>query len=281
MEDAEEHLEAIELLRQALDVHRQRNDRRGEASALRSLGWAYWVRELEGDPEAADFSYSYNEQALELLSEFGDPLSQTQALSMEADVLQADGDLSAAEAAARQAIDTAERAGLVIWQALSYMRLGTSLWSQGRHREAVAAELEAIELHRSIDNWIGMATAFMNLGEFHEALDELEEAETSYLQAVDVAEKGELPGRRANALRRLAGCLNLQDRHDEALVALGQVDGRLDESPFFHVEVGRAHAGLGQWQLAAEALLKAKQLSDSDWTDEDQELLEAYLQRAA
>ena len=117
--------------------------------------------------------------------------------------------------------------------------------AMGLFRRALAADAE-------------LAAIWVNKGVTHRRLGELEEAEASYLRAL------ELDPQEVSAATNLASLYLATDRERQAAPYLKKVERHRRRNPFYHFRQGMEASRRGQLQLAARSLKRAVRLMPED-----------------
>lgn len=132
--------ETLEICREALALAAAGTDRRQLSDARFRMGFALvWADHVEA-------SIDYLEGAVADARRLGDVMAETRSTSYFAIALRRCGDVDAARAAAREALEVGRRLGEPYYQGHARSVLGWAHWRSGRPADAEAALEEAIDL---------------------------------------------------------------------------------------------------------------------------------------
>ncbi|KAJ6517666.1 hypothetical protein DFH09DRAFT_1287732 [Mycena vulgaris] len=212
--------DAEKMLKTALDLHTEANDKLCEADDLQSLGELYTRLNRLKEAEQALKS------ALDLHTELNDRLGQVNALQSLGELYTRLDRLEEAERVLQSALDlhTEINAKLnlhtavndKLGQASDRRSLGELYTRLDRLEEAGRALQSALDLYTELNDRLGQANALQSLGELYTRLDRLEEAERVLQSALDLHTEINAKLSQANDLRRLGELYTRLDRLEEA-----------------------------------------------------------------
>ncbi|MDH6139347.1 tetratricopeptide (TPR) repeat protein [Kitasatospora sp. GP30] len=204
-------------LQETLHVHEL-----GLESALagRHLAGEAWVRSnlgiclaALGRPESAAPQLT---RALEVRRELGDVSGEAATLSNLARVLVESGELEAGLDCSMQALAAAGRAGDRKREGTALNSVAICLWELKRPLEALDYLHRKLAMHREDRDAIGLGLALHNIAEFHETLQQYDEALQVLREAQHIASaSGDLHAE-AGALFGIARCLSATGQHQAA-----------------------------------------------------------------
>ncbi|KAJ6543789.1 hypothetical protein DFH09DRAFT_1282370 [Mycena vulgaris] len=236
--------EAERALQSALDLHTEVNDKLGQANDLQSLGQLYTRLDRLEEAERA------LQSALDLHTEVNDKLGQANDLWSLGQLYTRLDRLEEAERGLQSALDLHTEFNVKLGQANDLWSLGQLYTRLDRLEEAERALQSALDLHTEINAKLGQANDLQSLGQLYTRLDQLEEAERALKSALNVyMEVGSSLGQ-GNALGELGNLCIAQCRYPEAQNFLTRA---MDE-------YGHAHSSDGQqWVEELFDLLQEKQ----------------------
>ncbi|KAJ6456570.1 hypothetical protein DFH09DRAFT_1505118 [Mycena vulgaris] len=206
--------EAEKMLKTALDLHTEANDKLGEADDLQSLGELYTrLDRLEKAERAL-------QSALDLHTEINDKLGQANDLWRLGELYTRLDRLEEVERALQSALDLHTEINAKLSQANDLQSLGVLYTRLDRHKEAERALKSALDLHTEVNDKLGQANDNRRLGELYTRLDRLEEAERALQSALDLHTEVNAKLGQANDLQSLGELYTRLDRLEEAERAL-------------------------------------------------------------
>ncbi|KAJ6543741.1 hypothetical protein DFH09DRAFT_36105 [Mycena vulgaris] len=243
--------EAERTLQSALDLHTEINAKLNQANDLQSLGGLY--TRLNRLEEAERFLQS----ALDLHTEINAKLDQANDLQRLGQLYTRLNRLEEAEQVLQSALDLHTEVNDKLGQAYDLRSLGELYTSLNRLEEAEQALQSALDLHTEINDKLGQANDLSSLGKLYTRLNQLEDAERALKSALNVhIEVGSSLGQ-GNALVELGNLCITQYRSTEAQDFLTRA---MDE-------YGHAHYSDGQQRVAELLdLLREKQYPISSGT---------------
>ncbi len=205
---------ALESHQQALDIFREIKDRGGEGYALGSLGLINWFT------GQYDRAFEYNQQALDIFRELKDRRGEAQIL----------GSLG-----------------------IQYYRLGQS-------NQAIEYHQQALAIHREFKDLRSEGNALINLGEVYNDIGQNDRALECFQQALDIFRKIKARRGEGQALTDLGGVCRDLGRYEqalgylqEALAIKREINDRLDEGEDL-TKLGLVYLDLGQYDQALKTL---------------------------
>ncbi|GAB1820596.1 tetratricopeptide repeat protein [Herbidospora sp. RD11066] len=220
--------QAAEYGASALKLSRKHGDRGMEASALNVLGR---VASERGDSEQAGSHFSAAES---LCRELGDHAVLAGVLINRGKLAEHRKEQRDASRSYREALAIAEGADLPVRQAEAHLGIGTVL-SRHRPHEARESLSHALAIYRKQGNHHGQANTLNALGALERAENRLQQAVTTYRDALELYESAGSPIRRGSILLTVAAILEDLEDYDgsghaseEALEVFGQ-DGHAAE----------------------------------------------------
>lgn len=181
-DDLERYDDAIRCHAQALDVHRQLDDRRGEATALNNLGVS--LDNAERYPEAIE---RYDEAA-EVFRSIGHEGGVGMVLNNLGAAYLMSGDLTRAANCYRRALDSHRRIGDAFGEAMTLHNLGEVHEELGEDEKAVERYRASLAVHRQAGHLRGEARALHRLGVCLDRMGDRPGALDSWQRAVEIFE---------------------------------------------------------------------------------------------
>ena len=185
---------ALHLHQIALDAAITAGDRRGQASALRSIGGVY---SRTGDIPA---SLTRLGEALAIYRERNDLRGAGRALIELGIAQRVAGATADSHASLTEALGTYQRLGDRLGQAAALNELGSAAWQTGPISEAERLVRDALAIFRELGNMQGQAAALLYLGNVQLATRALDEAEASFREAGTIGTQLRHPVLVANSL---------------------------------------------------------------------------------
>ncbi|KAJ6543730.1 hypothetical protein DFH09DRAFT_36083 [Mycena vulgaris] len=249
--------EAERALQSALDLHTESNDKLGQANDLQSLGALYTRLDRLEKAERA------LQSALDLHTEINDKLGQANDLQSLGELYTRLDRLEEAERALQSALDLHTEINAKLSQANDLQSLGVLYTRLDRLEKAERALQSALDLHTEINDKLGQAYDLRSLGQLYTRLNRLEEAEQVLQSALDLHTEVNDKLGQAYDLRSLGELYTRLDRPDEAEEAL---QSALDLYTELNNRLGQAnnfqslgtlYCGLNRLEEAEEALQSA------------------------
>ncbi|MFF3098530.1 tetratricopeptide repeat protein, partial [Streptomyces cyaneofuscatus] len=190
---------AEELLRQAMKLYRELEDHHGQARTLALLGSVAAMRE---DLPAAEELLS---QAMKLYQESGNRRGQALVFNILGDVAGKREDLPTAEKLQGQALKLYQKLEDHRGQAYALASLGDVAGMRKDLPVAESLQRRALKLYQELEDHRGQANALVSLGDIAGKREDLPTAEQLLLQALELSQKLEDHRGQANALVSLMG----------------------------------------------------------------------------
>ncbi|KAJ6492349.1 hypothetical protein DFH09DRAFT_1377166 [Mycena vulgaris] len=250
-------LEAAEqALQSALDLHKEVNNKFGQANDLQSLGGLYTWLNRLEEAEQA------SQSALNLHTELNNTLGQANDLYSLGELYTELNRLEAAERALQSALDLHREGNNKLGQANDLQSLGDLYRRLNQLEEAERALQSALELHTEINAKLGQANDLVSLGRLYTRLDRLEEAERALQSALELHTEINAKLSQANDLQSLGELYTRLNRLEEAERAL---QSALDLYTEVNDKLGQANAlqGLGELYTQLARLEEAERALQS------------------
>ncbi|KAJ6540186.1 hypothetical protein DFH09DRAFT_1368579 [Mycena vulgaris] len=205
---------AEKMLKAALEILTEANDKIGQANSLRGLGEVYTRLNRLEDAERA------LQSALDLHTEVNSKLGQANDLQILGDLYTRLNRLEDAERALKSALDLHTELNVKFGQANDLQILGELYTRLDRLEEAREALQSALDLHTEANDKLGQAYDLKSLGELYIRVDRLEEAERALQSALNLHTEVNYKLGLANDLQRLGELYARLDRLEDAEQAL-------------------------------------------------------------
>ncbi|KAJ6493504.1 hypothetical protein DFH09DRAFT_358058 [Mycena vulgaris] len=242
---------AERMLKTALDLHTEANDKLGEADDLQSLGTLYHrLNRLEEAEQAL-------QSALDLHTEINAKLSQATDLQMLGELYTRLDRPDEAEEALQSALDLYTELNNRLGQANDFQSLGTLYCGLNRLEEAEEALQSALALHTEMNTRLGQANDLQSLGQLYTRLNRLEEAEEALQSALDLHTEINVKLSQATDLLMLGELYTRLDRPDEAEQAL---QSALD----LYTELNNRHGQANDFQSLATLYCRLNRLEEAE-----------------
>jgi DNA-binding SARP family transcriptional activator/tetratricopeptide (TPR) repeat protein len=203
--------DAVTLHTQALTCARASNDRAGELTALRGLGF---VLVMTGKRESGADCF---QRSLEIAREIGDRIEEMHVLCGIGIVHRAQGKYESARDCFQWSLGIAREIGHRTAEAYALRHLGMTHNTRGEHKKAAACLEQALAFALADNNRIGEQGALYGLGQIHQAQGRYESARDCFQRSLDIARE---IGRRQGELQALH-CLGMfhhrRGEHEQAI----------------------------------------------------------------
>ncbi|HLU88210.1 MAG TPA: tetratricopeptide repeat protein [Cyclobacteriaceae bacterium] len=239
--------------RQALDEARQIRYRKGEAEALRILGWSY---NNQGNQDQAK---AYLNQAIQIFEQIAFEPGLGAALNNLGVVNEYSGNYEEGLEAHLRALTIFRKLNNqeAVGSVLNY--IGIVYQSLGDYEKAVEYCLQGLRIRQEIQDHPGIAYSLINMGNMYLATEQVHTALDYYLQSLDYAEDRALPS--INYSRwQLGKAYTRLNQYDSATYFLRQ---SLDRNPNDYVALqilGEVHLEKGAHEVSLQYLLKSLSL---------------------
>ncbi|KAJ7193651.1 hypothetical protein GGX14DRAFT_588296, partial [Mycena pura] len=252
--------DAMQALQSALDLHKQVNDRVGEANDLQHLGELYMrLDRLEDAEKALKF-------AIDLYRQVNSRLGEANALQTLGELYMRLDRLEDAEKALKSALDLHKQVNDRLGEAYDLKQLGELYMRLDRLEDAEKALKSALDIYQQVNSRLGEANALQQLGQLYMRLDRLEDAEKALQSALDLHKQVNDRLGEAYDLKHLGDLYMRLDRLEDAEKALQsaldlhkQVNDRLGEAHDLQ-DLGELYMRLGRLENAEKALKSALDL---------------------
>ncbi|KAJ6501374.1 hypothetical protein DFH09DRAFT_1375724 [Mycena vulgaris] len=247
---------AEKMLKAALNLHTEANDKLGEADDLRDLGQLYLRLDQLEEAERA------LQSALDLHTELNNRLGQANSLQSLGELYTRLDRLEEAERALQSALDLHTEINDKLGQANDLRRLGELYTRLDRLEEAERALQSALDLHTEINAKLSQGNDLQSLGQLYTRLDRLEEAERALQSALDLHTEVNYKLGQANDLQSLGQLYTRRDQLEEAERVL---QSALDLHTEVNDKLGQANdlQGLGQLYTRRDQLEEAERVLQS------------------
>ncbi|KAJ7113605.1 hypothetical protein C8R44DRAFT_855973 [Mycena epipterygia] len=252
--------DAESMFKVALDLHREADDKMGEANDLQKVGELYQrLSRLEEAEQAL-------QSALDLHRKVDDRLGQANDLQDLGQLYMRVNRLEEAEQAIQSALNLHRKLDDRLGQANDLQNLGELYMRVDRLEEAEQALQSALDFHSKVDYRLGQANDLQDLGELYMMVDCLEEAEQALQAALDLHRKADSRLGQANDLQDLGRLYMWLGRLEESEQALQSalnlhrmVEERLGQANDLH-DLGELYMRIDRLKEAEKALQSALDL---------------------
>ncbi|KAJ6517681.1 hypothetical protein DFH09DRAFT_1287737 [Mycena vulgaris] len=247
---------AEKMLKTALDLHTEANDKLGEANDLWSLGQLNTRLNRFEEAERA------LQSALDHYTELNNTLGQANALQGLGELYSRLNRLEEAEQALQSALDLHTEINAKLSQANDLQMLGQLYTRLDQLEQAERALQSALDLHTEVNDKLGQANDLRSLGQLYTRLNRLEEAERALQSALDLRTEVNDKLGQANDLRSLGELYTRLNRLEEAERAL---QSALDLHTEVNDKLGQANdlQGLGELYTRLNRLEEAERALQS------------------
>ena len=262
----------MEYYEQALAIHKQVGNPRGEGETLNNIGSAY--NNLGEYPKALE----YYEQALAIHKQVGDFRIEGVTLNNIGGVYDSLGQYSKALEYYEQALAIRKQVGDPQGESTSLNNIGGVYDSLGEYPKALEYYKKALAITKQIGNSQGEGTTLNNIGLVYQSLRQYPKALKYYEQALEIRKQvGDRPGEGVS-LNNIGGVYKILEQHtkaldyyNEALAIRKQVGDRLGEGITLN-NIGSYFLYKGNFTEAEKILRKGIQVWNSlrpDLKDQD------------
>jgi tetratricopeptide (TPR) repeat protein len=214
-----DHSSSSAYLEQALAIHRQIGDRRGEGVMLQNLGVVHYD---QGDFVNAEI---YWEQALRIFQEIGDRQHEAMVMNSLGNISSdLRGDYIEAQLKYGQALTIAQEVGDRLTEGMLLANIGLALSYQHNFDESQGYIHQAMEIYVDIDLKPELGGIYLDSGNTLIGLKQLDEAVNNYTEAIHYAKEFD---NRENILEAQAGLARISHLKGEKVKALTLVDAIL------------------------------------------------------
>lgn len=259
---------ARNLATAALEIARKAGDSGQEAAMLFRLG------DIARQQKALETTKKYYSASLEVYRSSGDSLGEAHSLHGLGVWADESGQVEDAEAYLKQALKLEQRLGLGRLQALTLNSLGIIMNNQGKLDEADSLFGRSLTIYRRLSSEVDIGYVLNNLASLRQKQDRLKEAIELMRQAYEISKRLPEPATLGLRAFNLAFLLVVEERPDEAETYLEVARKRFgDEWDIRYIE-GHIASLKGENRRAFKILEKVKPEAGSNWSEEDEKLLE-------
>lgn len=235
--------------RNALDLSKKFNYRKGEAEALRIIGWSYHHENNEVQAK------SDIRKAILIFDQIAFEPGLAAALNNLGAISTRMGDYAEGLQASQRALEIFQRLGNqeAIGSALNY--IGVNYQAQGNYDKAIQYCLQALQIRRNIQDHPGIAFSLINMGNMYLAADKLNSALEYYRQALAYSEEKRLPSLEFSLLQ-LGQTYGRLGQYEEALHYLNRVLKTNSNHVYALNSLGEVYFAKKEYDLSLEHLLK-------------------------
>jgi tetratricopeptide (TPR) repeat protein len=230
--------------------------RKGEAEALRIIGWSYHYENNEVQAK------SYMKQAVLIFKQVGFEPGLAAALNNLGAINTRKGDYAEGLQASQQALVIFKRLGNqeAIGSVLNY--IGVNYQAQGNYDKAIEYCLQALQIRRRIQDHAGIAFSLINMGNMYLAADKLKSALEYYQQGLAYSEEKRLPSLEYSLLQ-LGETYGRLGQYEKALHYLQRILKSNSTHVFALNSVGEVYFAKKEYELSLKHLLKCLSLIEN------------------
>ena len=239
--------------REALNLSKRLNYRKGEAEALRIIGWSYHHENNEAQAK------NDIKRAVLIFDQIAFEPGLAAALNNLGAICTKMGDYAEGLQASQRALEIFQRLGNqeAIGSVLNY--IGVNYQAQGNYDKAIEYCLQALQIRRNIRDHPGIAFSLINMGNMYLAADKLKSALDYYEQALAYSEEKRLPSLEFSLLQ-LGQTYGRLGQYEEALHYLNRVLKTNSKHVYALHSVGEVYFAKKEYELSLEHLLKCLSL---------------------
>ncbi|HEX6227033.1 MAG TPA: tetratricopeptide repeat protein [Chryseolinea sp.] len=240
----------------ALNDSKKINYLKGEAEALRIIGWSY---HYENNEEQAK---SYMKKAVLIFDQIGFEPGLAAALNNLGAINSRSGDFAEGLQASQRALVIFQRLGNqeAIGSVLNY--IGVNYQNQGDYDKAIEYCLQGLQIRRKIQDHPGIAFSLINMGNMYLAADELRSALEYYQESLAYGEKKSLPSLEYSLLQ-LGETYRRLGEYEKALLYLQRILRKNPNHALALNSVGEVYFAKKEYQLSLKHLLKSLSLLEN------------------
>jgi tetratricopeptide (TPR) repeat protein len=237
----------------ALNESKKINYPKGEAEALRIIGWSY---HYENNVVKAE---TYMKKAVSMFEDISFEPGLAAALNNLGAINISSGDYA-------EGLQASERA-LVIFQDLGNQQaigsvlnyIGVNYQNQGNYDKAIEYCLQGLQIRRKIQDHGGIAFSLINMGNMYLAADELKSALEYYQESLAYSQEKELPSLEYSLLQ-LGQTYNRLGKYDTALLYLQRILKTNSNHVLALNAVGEVYFAMKEYEPSLKHLLKSLSL---------------------
>ena len=238
-------LYAWDALKEARKIRYQK----GEAEALRIIGWSY---RNQGNYMQAR---AYIKRAIRMFEQIGYEPGLAAALNNLGTVDNATGDYAEGLQAFQRALALFRTLGNQEGEGSVLNYIGVNYQNQGNYDKAIEYCLQGLEIRRKIQDHPGIAWSLYNMGHMYLAADKLKPALEYYQQSLDYAQaRGGLPSLEAS-LRQLGVMYSRLGQYEEALHYLNRALEMNPNSAATLNTMGEVYLAMQAYEVSLKYLL--------------------------
>jgi len=203
--------EALKFFQQALDICRKIGYKKGKANALDNIGIVYGIQNKLTE------ALKFFQQALEIYLEIGDKGGEASALENIGIIYRRQGNLDEALQHYQQALNIYRKIGGKKGEAHTLGNIGVVYLTQNKLTESLKFFQQALDINQEIGDKGGEAKDFSNIGVVYQKQGKLTEALDHYQQALDIDQEIGHKGEEATDLGNMGSVYQTQGKLKEAL----------------------------------------------------------------
>ncbi len=237
----------------ALNESKKINHKKGEAEALRIIGWSYYKENNEFQAK------SYMKEAVFIFEQIAFKPGLAAALNNLGAINSRIGDYAEGLEASQRALAIFQQLGNqeAIGSVLNY--IGINYQNQGNYDKAIEYCLQGLQIRRKIQDHPGIAYSLINMGNMYLAADELKSALDFYQQSLAYTEDKRLPSLEYSLLR-LGETYGRLGRYDTALLYLQRILRTNPDHVLALNSLGEVYFARKEYELSLKHLLKSLML---------------------
>jgi tetratricopeptide (TPR) repeat protein len=237
----------------ALNESKKINYPKGEAEALRIIGWSYHYENNEVQAK------SYMKKAVWIFEQIGFEPGLAAALNNLGAINNSKGDYAEGLQASQRALTIFQSLGNqeAIGSVLNY--IGINYQNQGNYDKAIEYCLQGLQIRRKIQDHPGIAFSLINMGNMYLAADELKSALEYYQQSLSYSQEKGLPSLKYSLLR-LGETYGRLGQYEKALLYLHRILRTNPNDVLALNSVGEVYFARKEYELSLKHLLKSLSL---------------------
>jgi sensor histidine kinase YesM len=237
----------------ALNESKKINYPKGEAEALRIIGWSYHYENNQVEAK------SYMNNAVLIFEHIAFKPGLAAALNNLGAINISSGHYAEGLQASQRALEIFQKLGNqeAIGSVLNY--IGVNYQNQGNYDKAIEYCLQGLQIRRKIQDHAGIAFSLINMGNMYLAADELKSALEYYQQSLAYSEEKGLPSLEY-ALLRLGETYGRLGQYDTALLYLQRILKTNSNHVLALNSVGEVYYARKEYESSLKHLLKSLSL---------------------
>lgn len=243
--------------RNALDESKKIDYRKGEAEALRIIGWSYYKDNNELQAK------SYVKKAVIIFEQIAFKPGLAAALNNLGAINSRIGNYAEGLQASQRALAIFQQLGNqeAIGSVLNY--IGINYQNQGNYDKAIEYCLQGLQIRRNIQDHPGIAYSLINMGNMYLAADEFKSALEFYQQSLAYTEEKRLPSLEYSLLR-LGETYGRLGQYDTALFYLQRILRTNPDHVLALNSLGEVYFARKEYELSLKHLLKSLMLLEKN-----------------